>query len=54
MPDLVLEYFEYLRPIFSLKSLLGLLFIKEAKGTSEQGELEGCQAVSQGRRKLSR
>lgn len=47
MPDLALEYFEYLRPIFSLKSLLGLLFIKEAKGTSEQGELEGCFSGSE-------
>lgn len=31
MPDWTLEYFEYLRPTFSLKSLLGLLIIKEEK-----------------------
>lgn len=35
MPGLTLEYFAYLRPAFSLKSLLGLLIIKEDKGTSE-------------------
>jgi len=50
MPDLTLEYFEYLRPAFSLKSLLGLLIIKEEKGTSERKELPGC---FQGWRKLS-
>lgn len=38
MPDLTLEYFEYLRPTFSLKSLVGLLIIKEGKGTSESRE----------------
>lgn len=38
MPDLTPEYFEYLRPTFSLKSLLGLLIIKEEKGTSESRE----------------
>lgn len=38
MPDLTLEYFEYLRPTFSLKSLLGLLIIKEEKGTFESKE----------------
>lgn len=38
MPDLTLKYFEYLRPAFSLKSLLGLLIIKEEKGTSESKE----------------
>jgi len=38
MPDLTLEYFEYLRPTFSLKSPLGLLIIKKEKGTSESKE----------------